>query len=850
MHRLSQCAIRQSHARLGSPLRISLLTIYTQPQKPFTTGFQVLRSHEDHSKRKARWYERLLGLQDSDEVVVKDAEGEEEAWDLKRRISELEEELKEIQSGRSLALLSPEDQAKVRRAREEEAQAKSTGSGEQYPITPDNQELGHENDPIDLGEEAEYVPNLNDLDITFNLREDQIKHLRSLNYAVRAAAVNPSGQRTRQALWKRYARCKHSIPQLFHQIPNGAWDILWESQSRASASEKDRTKNLLTLLEDMERSGRDLSPLQRLTLLESLLNEGHYRKAREKWISAPRTLRDNQDTRQRFQDLGVRILASCSGPQEAQDLALSFLSGINEPRARILIPVIEAWLRYTDDSSIRSAWALYLNLRLRLAAIATISDYDAIMMAFLNAGRADLALAVFKDLMIGKKESQYDSTSLYTAAIGKLDAPKIPNVNQSLSTASLTALTLLPRKYQNKFFYGSWLKRLLGLGQITAASAVLELMYERGVRPEPKHLNGIIGAYLRGGNLRDKDKAIQMGWAMIQERLEFVAKRRLSIGNGNAPEVSVSPHQDLPIPYRLQRIVPPATIETFSLLLLYYERRSMPSYVQHLQECLEKAEIPPNSFFMNHILYAELRQGNLNKIWKIYKTMTQHIKPDLETYACLWDCEKAHLDKLDSYASDRFPNPREMFAEMINWFSKLSDKGRNTARDEFSKEMYNQIIRCFCLARDLEGSIVALYSLRSSFAMYPDLDTVRMLTLQVARSAQERQKPKGRRRPRLLEDPRSKANVNNAMRILEVVAEERENALEGQKIVLNSLSEDAQAEEHLYRIAEFLRVVLSRAGPQVPDGEEGADKVAWEMGVGGIDMQCPAYPAKSDSEGP
>ena len=850
MHRLSQCAIRQCHAHLGSSLRFSFLTIYAQPQKPFTTGFQVLRSQEDQSKRNARWYERLLGLQDSDEVVVRDEEEEEEAKELKRRISQLEEELKEIQSGRSLALLSPEDQAKVRKAREEEARTKNTGSGEQYSITPDDQELEHENDPIELGEEAEYVPDLSDLDITFNLREDQSKQLQLLNYAVRAAAVNPSGYRTRQALWRRYARCRRSIPQLLHQVPDGAWDTLWESQSRASADEKDRTKNLLTLLEDMERSARDLSPLQRLTLLESLLTEGHYRKARERWISEQRILRGNKDTSQRFDDLGVRILAFCSGPQEAQDLALSFLIGIHDPRARILIPVIEAWLRNTDDSSIRSAWALYLNLRLRLATIATISDYDAVMMAFLNAGHADLALAVFKDLMIGKKESQYDSTSLYTAAIGKLDVSQVPNVNESLSEASLTALTLLPRKHQNKFFYGSWLKRLLGTGQITAASAVLELMYERGVKPEPKHLNGIIGAYLRGGNLRDKDKAIQMGWAMIQERLDFVAKRRSRIGNGDAPKVSVSPHQDLPIPHHLRRMVPPATIETFSLLLLYYERRSMPSYVQYLQECLEKAEIPPNSFFMNHILYAELRLGNLTKIWKTYKTMTQHIKPDLETYACLWDCEKAHLDKLDSYASDRFPNPRQMFAEMMNWFSKLSDKGRSTSRDEFSKEMYNQIIRCFCLGRDLEGSIVALYSLRSSFAMYPDLDTVRMLTLQVARSAEERQKPKGRRRPRLSEDPRSKANINNAMRILEVVAEERDHALERQQIVLNTLSQDAQAEEHLYRIAEFLRLVLRRVGSQVPDGEEGADKVAWEMGVGGIDMECPTYPTKSESEGP
>ena len=841
MHRLSRCAVRQFHTQLRLSLRPGLPYFFAASKKLFTTGSRLLKGNDGRTKRDVRWYEHLLGSSRKEEVEFDDADEEEETRELKKRILQLEEELKDLQSGKSLALLSPEDQAKVRKAREEEARRSSGSHEQQEPPTEEN-DFAQDEALAELEDETGYVPNQGELEITFRLQEEQNTRLQLLNQALRIAAANTSGRRARQELWGHYYRCRLRIPQLVEQIPDAAWDILWESQYKAPATEKDRSKNLLVLLEDMRKSEKDLSPPQKLALMESYQAVGHYGKARDIWHAEQEALRDDPMARQHIEDLGVRIFASCGNPRMAQDLAFRFLGSVNDNRARVLIPVVEAWARKVDEDSIRSAWALYLNLRLRLASRMTISDFDAIMMSFLNAGRADLALAVFKDLMLSGKKSEYDSTQLYAAAIGRLDGLQPNDANQLLSKASLTALTFLPRRHQNKFFYGSWMKRLLELGQVTAASAVLELMYERGVKPEPRHLNGIIGAYLRGGSMANKDKAIQIGWAMVQERLDFVVRRRGMIASEGTAEVSVMQHQDIRIPHHLQRTVPPATIETFSLLLLYYERRSMPSYVQHLQACLRAAEIQPNSFFMNHVLYAELRQGNLVTIWKLYNNMTKRVRPDLETYACLWDSEKAHLDKLDIYATDRFPGPRQIFCEMMNWLSKISEKERRTAREEFSREMYDQIIRCFCLAKDLEGTIVALYSLRTSFNTFPSLDTVRMLTLQVARFAEDQPKLKRRQRHRLSDNPRSKANISHAMRILEAITEEREEALEEQKILVSSLSEEAQAEEHLFRLAQFLRAILHRVRSQAPVGEGDLEKVAWEMGAGGIVMQDPTCP--------
>ncbi|MCJ1252669.1 hypothetical protein MMC24_000475 [Lignoscripta atroalba] len=844
MHGLGHCARRRCHAQRGACRLLKPHSAVLQTNVRFGTCAPSLKEGNGQNSTKVRWYEQLFdGASHRKRIDAEEIE-DDEARDLRARISQLERELKELREGPSSTIgplldqLSDEDRKKVEAALKENA---SDGSGQPSNTTPEapGSETGEQKLYEDIASHsltAQYVPSQGEVEIKLELPRQQDVYLQRLNAALAQAATNISNAAARKNLWRWYTRCKQTIPRVLSFVTDGAWTVLWESQYSVPPSNPDRAKHLRILLEDMLKGGRQLSPSQRLVYVKSLYAEGRHSDAFQKWQSEFEDLHSTQETSRGVEDLGVRLYVTQGDLHAAQNLALGFLTDTDRARARILIPVMEAWAQNGDEIATKHAWALYLRLRTLLGPEIRLEDYDEITMAFLNSGRTDIALAVFKDLMLTGQESRYDSRELYKTSLGLVGSLQSQSIDMTeLTQVSMTALTVLPRRFQNKFFYGSWMKKLLGMGEVNAAAAIVELMYERGVKPDPKHLNGIIGAWLRGGSAKSMEKALQMGWAMVQQRLDFVARRRGKGTRDGATGVSDLHGSNVDIPSHLQRTITPATIETFSLLLLHYERRGMLNYVEHLKECLLAAEITPNAYFMNHLLYAELRRGSHLESWKIYQKMTRTVKPDLETFACLWDCEKAHLDKL-LYHSDGFPGPRRVFCDMSLWLSRAGAKARESARQDFSRELYHQIIRCLCLARDLEGTMIALHALKESFSLYPDQDTARMITLQVAHMGSDELKPNKRRRSRLSSNPQSKVNFAKVKQVLELLTEQRTENLQRHQIKAEDLDETQQMEEQLFLLVEFLRAVLRKTAPEADTVEKDVDAAAWEMGVGGLKM--------------
>ena len=785
---------------------------------------------------------------------LEDAESQE----LRERIAQLEDELNELRTGKSLSLLSPEDRNKMKSVF---AKTVSDGAGRHVQIK-GTSDMVPENLNGNLLRRASHE----DLDTMSNLPpEHDINHQR-LKKALAEAAIDLSNTVTVQQLWRSYVLCRQNIPSFFQHIPEGAWDVLWESQYRARGLGTDTEVHLRSLLDDMLYCKRELTPAQKLVFLESHLLEGHYLEAMHVWQREQSSLRGNKDTAIYFEDLGVRIFSSAGQPQRAQDLAFEVLRHRESPRigrvvnnrrlevhnqqsrARILTPVIEAWAKKADDISIKHAWAIYLRFKMLLKSDIMLEDYDAITTCFLDAGRINLALAVFKDLMLTGQSSGYDSTELYRASLGLINTMTLQCIDmEELMKVSLTALTLLPKRFENKFFYASWMKRLLGMGKIDAAISVLELMLERGVNADPKHLNGIIAALLRTGNAKEKEKGVQLGWAMIQERLEVVKRRQLHNGTDQCNEASTTDRIIIHRPPHLPRIyVPSATIETFSLLLLYFERRGMLGSVHRLRDSLNAAGIPLNAYFMNHLIYAELRQGKYREAWMMYSRMKNIIRLDLETFAALWDCEKAHLDRSAVRRTEPFPDPRHIFSDMMEWLSKRSTKERSLIQEEFSRELYMQVIRCFCLAKDVEGTLVAMYALKDAFQLYPDEDTARMVALQVSRLGENEAKVIKRRRQRNQVKDDDVVNVKRVAQMLRILAADREKVLHAGNITREAMSEKELAEESLHRLTELLRTVLRGSGMSDVEMEERIEKSSWEMGTGGLRMGNPILAAKHD----
>lgn len=770
------------------------------------------------------------------EVVDEDSEA---ADMLRKKVAKLEDELSELRGEKStmieplLQQFSKEDQDKVRAAIREAELNKSHRpltereirivEDEMMKILPDE-----DMDMVNiLAERRSSI--LSEVEDVLELAPPEQKRLRRLNYCLRAATLKKSDPESRRKLWQSYSRCKDHLPPFTHLLPDEAWDILWTSQDEVSVAGQERAIHLSTLARDMTQSGKQLNVRQRIVLIESLLLEGRQVEALECWQSQGAQVDKDSGLPIEYKLLGVRLYASGGDPQRAQKIAFDVLGKGDQDMSSVLVPVMEAWVHSADELGTRNAWALYLHLKTRLGSKIKPEDYDKITVAFLHSGRKDLALAVFKDMMLTGEETEYESNELYKRSLGLVSKFHLcSNHPSELTKVSLTALTVLPRKFQNKFFYGSWMKRLIGMGCPDEAAMVVDLMYERGVKPDSKHLNGIMGAWLRTGTAKDKEKAERMGWAMIQERLDLVRTRQ---GTSIVTDGRIEDAHDVQIPLHLQRTVSPATIETFSLLLLHYERRGRLKMVQLLRDYLRLAQIGPNTYFMNHLLYAKLRSGEHQRSWELYKSMPPKIQPDLETFAALWDCEKAHQNRLSIYFSDRFPGPRRIFSEMVSWYTALGEKSRHDVRQEFTKELHDQIIRCICLAKDLEGTVVALYAMKEYFQFYPDDDTARMVTLQVASMGKGVSKNPGRRRSRLSDNTQSKANVTRITKALELVTEQRADTLQKRGI---KLDEDAIKEEQLYLLAEFVRVVLRNMAPNEVEVEQSIEKAAWEMGVGGI----------------
>ncbi|KAL8730307.1 MAG: hypothetical protein Q9181_004711 [Wetmoreana brouardii] len=850
MHKLNGGLARSCRLLSDASPKTLCVHAYGHGCKTFATS---IRRNDNGSSRppKVTWYQqpfpgaRNKQLIDPDEG---DADTSEILQGLRERIAQLEHELEgdrgEDSRGQNslieplLKQLSEEDRQKVRRA----LQRVELTDAERAEVEAESKALTKKAlGGLADGHAAEILRQieLDDYDMILKLAPEQRAHLRRFNTCLKAAAGNNLDSKARKDLWVSYERCKRLIPSFKSHVPDKCWKILWKNQHATPPEGRDRTSHLKILAQDMAQSGRELIEEQRAILIDDLIDEGRLDDAREEWERQQHLGEKNAAKSHGPQ--GVRLFVSRGDLERAQEIADTIYKAVDPYTARCLIPVIEGWAKRGTDDSIRKAWALYLDLRTKLGSVIEIKDFDRVAMCFIHAGRTDVALAVFKDMMLSGRDSRHDSNQLYKTSLTLLGNLHSKSASPSEITAvSLSALSTLPRAFENKFFYGSWIKKLIGLGEIDAAVSVVELMYERGITPDAKHVNGIIGAWFRGGRSTHRDKAEQIAWAMIQRRLDLVRERR---GEKPTGPSGGEPRLQLRIPRHIRRIVPSATIETFSLLLLYYGRRIRSDAVHELKDSLSLAGIPPNSYFMNHMLYAELRRGQPQQAWQVYQNLRNTVKPDLETFACLWDCEKAHLGKLSFHTEDELPGPRKIFYDLMDWYRGLSKHNRTTAQGEFSEEVYNQIVRCMCLAKDLEGTLVALYGLKESFGSLPNGETLRMIPMQVARiGLSELQMTGTRRRPRISELVGSKAMVSKVSRILDVVVEQRIEALNQKGIKLEECSTQRQNEEQVHFLADFLRVMLQRryANDERAVNEAIMDAAA-EMGVKEISLQDPLH---------
>ena len=603
-------------------------------------------------------------------------------------------------------------------------------------------------------------------------------------------------------VWKAYLRYRHTIRSCLEIVPASVWDELWDECRVGIISNMDRMKRVKVLGEDMSSANMPLDPPRKLLYIESMFISGDRKIAVKEWETLRQILEDTIHSKE-YYELGVRMYCQIGDVEQASRTAeLSGIHGQTPGHFRILLPVIQAFLTSKDKLSVQRAWALYIRMQYNSGSQMTMEDYDAVTSMFLAANQPDLALGVFKDMMLTGNPSalSQNSPAQYVKAVGvnRLDSMSIEK--RELDWENSRTLAKLPTQFNNRFFFGSWIKKLIGEGKLDAAKQVFDLMQDRRMKPDSKHMNGLIGAWLRQRREDSRILAEDMAWKMIRARLHFVESRNSASAYGVASPLRVVATSNLGSNESLT-LVPSATIETFAILIEQYRRRQRPELIPDLLNAMRSAQIRPSTYFLNQLLLCYRRAHETGLAWDTYYTLSRSnsVRPDWDTYGILWNLMKKTTNPLTELSSARqmgFTTCRRLFADMM-------ERG---SEDGLSQETYDTIILSFSQMSDQAGIAVALRALQRRFGLYPTMETTRTIVLHLARlglTDDAGAKPK-----RLnIKSALLKERLTRVTDILEMFRDQRVEVLLQQGIVFDKLEGDAKAEEMLLLISDLLRYV-------------------------------------------
>ncbi|KAI8178435.1 hypothetical protein K4K54_003689 [Colletotrichum sp. SAR 10_86] len=379
-----------------------------------------------------------------------------------------------------------------------------------------------------------------------------------------------------------------------------------------------------------------------------------------------------------FWELGVRMFCQKGDIVQAERAANKLLERQLDPR--ILVPLIRSCAADPAEESRQKAWDTYRRMKDLLGPSMGLEDYDLVISFFLTTNQTVQALQVFVDMMFS-------------------------------GTVDVRNQDVLPSKIGNKFFFGKWLKRLIGAGDLDGAYSVFQFMQSKGIEAASIQINGLIGAWQRSGGADNLQLADSLAWSMIQSRIEFVKnRRRLSSmdGPGRIVEVSDS-HAEL-------AAVPKATLETFSLLAENYRLRSLLNKLEELWDASREAEISPDAFMMNQLIESFSQKGDLSEAKEVYQVLVheRQVKPDPYTFMALW--KMLAINRLHSVTGDmrimEIKNAREVFAETIRFAHVFKAEG-------FDSQFARKILHSFRRLKDNPGIVVALQTLKVVFDWTP-----------------------------------------------------------------------------------------------------------------------------------
>ncbi|PSR82171.1 hypothetical protein BD289DRAFT_438065 [Coniella lustricola] len=494
-------------------------------------------------------------------------------------------------------------------------------------------------------------------------------------------------------VWKYLAMLTPALLKPNTIVPQTVWDALWTVLTCDSNENVHRLSRIRELSRMMTKAGVSLSLGQQLLAIEATFESGHRSEARDAWKRAVASLQASDPaTAMPFYAFGVRMWCALGDLERAERTSRSLLemSSPEHPAdSRVLLHLIRAYCEEPDTAE--KGFILYRRMRelaTQLEKPMVIEDYDDVISIFLTSGHTDYAMYAFTDMMLA-------------------------------GTVNLYGKAKLPNEVRNGFFFGKWLKRLIGAGDVDSAYQVLIFMQKNGVMAASIQVNGLLGAWLRTGTVEYRDKAERLAWSMIRSRKTFVELRDRQAALewpmklvDNRP--NRSDHEGPDLDYYM---VPRATVETFVILAEMYREREMFGRLEELFVAFKECAMPDDSMMMNELLAAAVAQNRGDKAQKLYDLMVREhdIVPNIDTFVIMFRALAVN-QVLGIYVNNEVHaaasrQARDIFRDLLS--SSWIFAGHFRAnRGKLSETQVKLVLHSFRKANDWAGVVAVLQALR------------------------------------------------------------------------------------------------------------------------------------------
>lgn len=572
-------------------------------------------------------------------------------------------------------------------------------------------------------------------------RSLQTRHaFKKLQYLLNLADSNDDLNPTLRApLWAAYKLAMKYNVSLPQYLSDRAWNILWRSQYADFSDPSRRHVHLAKLDRDLTRARSSPVAGQVAHRVQQKFMAGMQEQALKAWAASQDTFAIAPD----YLDTGARLYALAGYPDQAKSIMDRLLQVYPGWHPSVMMAVFRAYTSSGSEQHLEKARELYRTMKERLESQILFEFYDSCLIGFLEARSFPDAKEVFQDMARGIPFVVEDRDRYAENFMRRLNMLYSVGTDiSSMSSIALNAIAVLPVAFHGHVF-SDWMKCAMFEKAPEASAQILDVMIQRGYRPETEHFDYLLRTLFRTKEPEHVSKAEKIAWKMVEEALQSsIALDRHPSGSQTKDiaerlsNLSV-PDPDLPVS------LPAASASTFALLMRHHASNSQWEHVDYLTRQLQDTNVWPNTTIMNVLIENKCRKGQFVEAMKVYKTLTKvpdvpgSVFPDGETMRILWRTLRIALSTPENRNDSKLPSPRQLLRETVAWWAKVrrrpdADRFLQGLAADNKGAIMKLMLHSFSFDQDLSGSLVALHVLRSKFNIYPTREDARIIIRQQA----------------------------------------------------------------------------------------------------------------------